>query len=103
RKKSEHGPCNDNKPGTPPQIFDRTSETAAHGLLPIRSAHAPTSLLRAPAPLLPNAQKFGGGVSSPRFPRNTAFPQFPITRGSYFRWMLAGLRIGHQFSISALW
>src|SRR5215475_5792079 len=32
RKKSEHSPCNDKKPGTPPQIFDRTSETAAHEL-----------------------------------------------------------------------
>ena len=33
RKKSQHGPCNDKKPSTPTQIFDRTSETAAHGLL----------------------------------------------------------------------
>src|SRR6516162_205230 len=68
RKKSEHGPCNDNKPGPPPQIFDRTSETAAHGLLLIRSAHTRTLLLRAPAPPLPSAQKRGGEVSSRRFP-----------------------------------
>src|SRR5262249_47485073 len=65
RKKSEHSPCNDKKPGTPPQIFDRTSETAAHELLPIRSVHTPTLLLRARAPPLPNAQKFGGGGSPP--------------------------------------
>src|SRR5215469_18014905 len=51
RKKSQHGPCNDKKPGPPPQIFDRASETAAHGLLPIRSAHTPTLLPRAAAPL----------------------------------------------------
>ena len=76
RKKSEHGPCNDNKPGTPPQIFDRTSETAAHGLLPIRSAHTRTLLLRAPAPLLPNAQKFGGKFH-PVASQKYRFPEMP--------------------------
>ena len=69
REKSQHGPCNDKKPGTPTQILGRTrSETAAHGLLPIRSAHTRMLLLRAPAPLLPNAQERGGEVSSRRFP-----------------------------------
>ena len=100
RKKSEHGPCNDNKPGTPPQIFDRTSETAAHGLLPIRSAHTRTLLLRAPAPLLPNAQKFGGKFH-PVASQKYRFPE--TTRRIYSPLMFAALRIGHHFSISALW
>src|SRR6516165_8235089 len=102
RKKSEHGPCNDNKPGTPPQIFDRTSETAAHGLLPIRSAHTRTLLLRAPAPLLPNAQKFGGKFH-PVASQNTASQKCQTTRRIYSPLMFAALRIGHHFSISALW
>ncbi len=73
RKKSQRRPCNDKKPGTPTQILaqilGRTrSETAAHGFLLIRSAHAPTLLLRARPRLLPNAQQLGGEVSSCLFP-----------------------------------
>jgi hypothetical protein len=69
RKKSQRRPCNHKKPGTPTQIPGRTiSETAAHGFLLIRSAHAPTLLLRARPRLLPNAQQLGGTVSSCLFP-----------------------------------
>ena len=73
RKKSQRHPCNDKKPGAPTQILaqilGRTrSKTAAHGFLLIRSAHAPTLLLRARPRLLPNAQQLGGEVSSCLFP-----------------------------------
>jgi hypothetical protein len=69
RKKSQRRPCNDKKPGTSTQILGRTrSKTAAHGLLPIRSAHAPTLPLRARPRLLTNAQQLGGEVSSCLFP-----------------------------------
>src|SRR5258708_35139099 len=69
RKESQRRPCNDKKPGTPTQILaqilGRTrSETAAHGFLLIRSAQAPTLLLRARPRLLPNAQQLGGEGSS---------------------------------------
>ena len=96
RKKSEQGPCNHKKPGTPPQIFDRTSETAAHGLLPypIRArADIAAASARAAVTKRTKARR-GRFITS--LPRNT-------TRRIYSPLMFAALRIGHHFSISALW
>src|SRR5262249_61234402 len=65
RKKSEDGPCSDKqgrdkKPGTPTQMWGQTkSDTAAHGLLPIRSPYARTLPLRA-------TTGSGGGQAPPR-------------------------------------
>ena len=67
RKKSEHGPCNDNKPGTPPQIFDRTSDGGAWPPpYPIR-AHADIAAASARAAVTKRT-KVRREVSSRRFP-----------------------------------